>query len=207
VSDVFVELMIESGVLAFGDFTLKSGRASPYFFNLGRIAAGSGLTELGVAYAATLVARGELPDVLFGPAYKGIPLAVTAALALHRDHAVDVGVAFNRKEAKDHGEGGVLVGAPLDGRVTIVDDDLVRRAGRRLHSVVVALDRQEQIEPGVTAVQRLASSLGVPVYAIATLQDVISYLDSTSNYADALANIRAYQRSYCVMPGSDDDRC
>lgn len=215
--DSFVGFLIERGVLDFGEFTLKSGRKSPYFFNLGRIDDGRGLAVLGAAYAAALVERGDVPDVLFGPAYKGIPLAVATGVALHQQHGIDVGVAYNRKEAKDHGEGGVLVGAPLAGRVTIVDDvmtagtavaesaELVRRAGARLHSTLVALDRQEIVADGISAVQQMASRLDAPVHAIATLLDVISYLDSTSRYTDALASIRSYQLKYCVMPELPDD--
>jgi len=207
----FVREMIERGVLRFGDFTLKSGRKSPYFFNLGSIDDGAGLAMLGSAYAQALVASGQpLPDVLFGPAYKGIPIAVATAVALQRDHGRSVGVAFNRKEAKTHGEGGSLVGHPLRGRIMIVDDvmtagtavteavALVREAKGDLAGVLVALDRQEIVASGRTAVQQMAAQLGTPVDAIATLADVISYLDSHGGYADSLALIRAHQREYCI---------
>ncbi len=207
----FVGEMIERGVLRFGDFTLKSGRKSPYFFNLGSIDDGAGLAMLGSAYAQALVASGRpLPDVLFGPAYKGIPIAVATAVALQRDHGQSVGVAFNRKEAKTHGEGGSLVGHPLRGRILIVDDvmtagtavteavALVREAKGDLTGVLVALDRQEIVASGRTAVQQMAAQLGTPVDAIATLADVISYLDSHGGYADSLALIRAHQREYCI---------
>lgn len=203
--------MIERGVLRFGDFTLKSGRKSPYFFNLGSIDDGAGLAMLGSAYANAIVAWGQpLPDVIFGPAYKGIPIAVATATALYRDHGRSVGVTFNRKEAKAHGEGGLLVGHPVRGRVLIVDDvmtagtavteaaELVRQAGGELTGVLVALDRQEAVAPGRTAVDRMAEMLSAPVFAIATLADVIAYLDSRGGYADSLAQIRAYQRDYCV---------
>ena len=207
----FVREMVERGVLRFGDFTLKSGRKSPYFFNLGSIDDGAGLAVLGGAYAHRLMTSGRpLPDVIFGPAYKGIPIAVATAVALHRDHGKSVGVAFNRKEAKTHGEGGTLVGHPLEGRIVIVDDvmtagtavteaaRLVRQANGDLAEVLVALDRQETVAPGQTAVLQMAAQLGVPVVAIATLADVISYLDSRGGYADSLAHIRAHQREYCV---------
>ncbi len=207
----FVGEMIERGVLRFGDFTLKSGRKSPYFFNLGSIDDGAGLAMLGGAYAQSIMASGQpVPDVIFGPAYKGIPIAVATVTALHRDHGSSVGVAFNRKETKTHGEGGLLVGHPIRGRVLIVDDvmtagtavteaaDIVRRAGGELTGVLVALDRQEAVAPGQTAVDRMAEMLGAPVFAIATLADVIAYLDSRGAYADSLAQIRAYQRDYCV---------
>jgi len=207
----FVGEMIERGVLRFGDFTLKSGRKSPYFFNLGSIDDGAGLAILGDAYANAIVSLGrELPDVLFGPAYKGIPIAVAAAVALRRDHGISVGVAFNRKEPKSHGEGGSLIGHPLRGRVLIVDDvmtagtavteaaSLVRNGGGNLVGVLVALDRQELVAPGQTAVTRMAQELGAPVFAISTLRDVIAYLDSRGGYADSLAQIRTYQREHCV---------
>jgi len=207
----FVGEMIERGVLRFGDFTLKSGRRSPYFFNLGSIDDGAGLAMLGEAYANAIVSLGrELPDVLFGPAYKGIPIAVAAAVALQRDHGISVGVAFNRKETKSHGEGGSLIGHALQGRVLIVDDvmtagtavteaaSLVRNSTGNLVGVLVALDRQEIVAPGQTAVARMAQELGAPVFAISTLRDVIAYLDSRGGYADSLAQIRTYQREHCV---------
>jgi orotate phosphoribosyltransferase len=207
----FVAAMIEHDVLRFGDFTLKSGRRSPYFFNLGSIDDGGGLAMLGGAYAQAIVSSGRPPpDVIFGPAYKGIPIATTTAVALHRDHGISVGVAYNRKEAKTHGEGGTMVGHPLRGRVLIVDDvmtagtavteaaDLVAAAQGELVGVLVALDRQELVAPGRTAVMQMAQSLGAPVFSIATLADVIAYLDSRGGYADSLVRIRAYQREYCV---------
>ncbi|HTO57143.1 MAG TPA: orotate phosphoribosyltransferase [Pseudomonadales bacterium] len=209
--DRFVAEMIERGVLKFGDFTLKSGRKSPYFFNLGSIDDGAGLSLLGSAYAQAIVdSHLPLPDVVFGPAYKGIPIAVATATALHTEHGRDVGVAYNRKEAKTHGEGGLLVGRAIRGRVLIVDDvmtagtavteavDIVRAAGGELSGVLVALDRQEAIAPGVTAVTRMAAELGAPVFAIATLADVIAYLDRHGGYADSFDRIRGYQRAFCV---------
>ena len=207
----FVAAMMEHDVLRFGDFTLKSGRKSPYFFNLGSIDDGGGLAMLGGAYAQAIVASGRPPpDVIFGPAYKGIPIATATAIALHRDHGISVGVAYNRKEAKTHGEGGTMVGHPLRGRVLIVDDvmtagtavteaaDLVAASQGELVGVLVALDRQELVAPGRTAVMQMAQSLGAPVFSIATLADVIAYLDSRGSYADSLVRIRAYQREYCV---------
>jgi orotate phosphoribosyltransferase len=211
VGERFVAEMIERGVLKFGDFTLKSGRKSPYFFNLGSIDDGAGLAMLGSAYAQAIVeSLRPLPDVIFGPAYKGIPIATATAAALYREHGHTVGVAYNRKEAKTHGEGGVLVGRAIRGRVLIVDDvmtagtavteaaSIVRDAGGQLSGVLVALDRQEAIEPGVTAVTRMSKELGAPIYAIATLADVIAYLDSHGGYVDSLDRIRGYQREFCV---------
>lgn len=203
--------MIEHGVLRFGDFTLKSGRKSPYFFNLGAIADGKGLARLGRAYAEAMVTKGLIPDVLFGPAYKGIPIAVATATALWEVHGQRVGVAFNRKEAKSHGEGGSLVGHPLTGRVLIVDDvmtagtavieavEIVAQGGGELAGVLVALDRQELGEDGRTAVQAMAQRLATPVESIVALPDVIEFLDRVGTDADSLDRVRQYQSQHCLM--------
>ncbi|MDH3644154.1 MAG: orotate phosphoribosyltransferase [Gammaproteobacteria bacterium] len=208
-------LMVEQQVLKFGEFTLKSGRLSPYFFNLGAIDSGAAIASLGDAYAARIEALDVNFDVLFGPAYKGIPIAVATAEALARGGR-DVGWAFNRKEPKDHGEGGRFVGAALEGRVLLVDDvltagtavreaaGLIADAGAELAGVVIALDRQErqQASNGHTAVSELAAELKVPVVSIVTLQDVIEYLDSEPNqdkYRRAVVEeIKQYQEAYCV---------
>lgn len=208
----FVDLMIRSGVLRFGDFTLKSGRRSPYFFNLGAIADGEGLAALGRAYAHAIVVHGFAPDVIFGPAYKGIPIAVATGIALGQQHGRRVGVTFNRKEAKAHGEGGNLVGHALAGaRVLIVDDvmtagtavteavEIVKAASAQLLGVLVALDRRERMEDGRTAVQHMAARLAVPVASIVSLEDVIEFLDRSATDVDSLARIRTYQRQYCLM--------
>jgi len=205
----FVELMVKHGVLRFGRFTLKSGRESPYFFD-----DSAGVSVLGSAYARAIVAHGFEPDVVFGPAYKGIPIAVATCIALHRDHGRNVGLVFNRKEEKDHGEGGVLIGHRLEGKVLIVDDVMtagtavkesaatVTRSGATLHGILVALDRCERAEGGRTAVAQTAVDLGVPVKSIAALDDVIAYLDAhldiDSGHADALGRIRTYQTRHCV---------
>ncbi len=210
-------LLIEQQVLKFGDFTLKSGRRSPYFFNLGRINTGSAISQLGAAYAARISALALDCDLIFGPAYKGIPIAVAAAQALARQGA-DVGWAFNRKEAKDHGEGGQFVGADVTGRVLLVDDvltagtaireaaSLVLGAGATLVGVVIALDRQERRAGGATAVAELAKELGVPVVSLLNLQDVIEYLDlkggQDNHSPSVLAQVKAYQAEYCeLLPG------
>jgi orotate phosphoribosyltransferase len=207
----FVGLMIEHGVLRFGDFTLKSGRRSPYFFNLGAIADGEGLSRLGQAYADALVDLDLVPDVVFGPAYKGIPIAVATAVALAERHGRRVGVAFNRKEAKSHGEGGQLVGHALTGRVVIVDDvmtagtavaeavAIVRSTPATLAGVLVAMDRRERTDGDVTALARVEAELHVPARAIVCLEDVIQFLDSSGRDADSLARIREYQRQHCVV--------
>ena len=182
----FVASMIRQGVLRFGDFELKSGLRSPYFFNLGNVSGGAELAELGGFYADAIQASGIAFDVLFGPAYKGIPIAVATAIAL-AERGRSVGAAFDRKEAKAHGEGGKLIGAPLKGRVLMVDDvvtdgatkaegaAMIEAAGAKLAGLVVALDRQEIVADGQTAVERLKDRLGAPVLSIAALPDVIAY--------------------------------
>ena len=209
----FVALMIEHGVLKFGEFTLKSGRRSPYFFNLGAIDDGLGMKALGEAYADALVRHDLVPEVLFGPAYKGIPIATTTAVALKANHGINVGVTFNRKEAKAHGEGGSLIGHGLEGRVVVVDDvmsagtafreaaELVSAAGAKLGGSLVALDRREPSRPGgvQTAVEEVSEQYGVPVRAIVSLEDVTGYLDQNPVHADALRAIHAYQLDNCII--------
>lgn len=204
----FVGEMIARDVLAFGDYVLKSGRRSPYFFNLGLIADGEGLGVLGSAYAAEALQLPEVPGVLFGPAYKGIPIATATAVAMQRDHGRNTGAAYNRKEAKDHGEGGVLVGAPMAGRkVAIVDDvvtdgtakreavESVTAAGGEVIGVVLALDRQEPVAGSrETAVQVLERDFGIPVRCVANLDDVISYLDSHTGFQEQAARLARYRR-------------
>lgn len=190
----FVGEMIARDVLRFGNFVLKSGRRSPYFFNLGAVADAEGLAVLGSAYAAQAMALPTPPEVLFGPAYKGIPIAVAAAAAMLGEHGRNVGAAFNRKEAKQHGEGGSLVGAALAGKkVAIVDDvvtdgaakreafEAVTDAGGEVVGIVLALDRQEAAAEGAseTAVEALRRTLGVPVYSVANLDDVLAVLAAT----------------------------
>lgn len=209
-----LELLIEQSVLRFGEFTLKSGRQSPYFFNLGAINSGAAITRLGEAYAEGAQRLGLPFDAVFGPAYKGIPIAVATASALAA-RGRDCGWVFNRKEDKAHGEGGRFVGAPVTGRLLLVDDvltagtavreaaGLIQAAGGILVGVLIALDRQERVlaeEPG-TAVSRLAQELNVPVASLLTLEDVIEYLDlkgGTDNHPAAiLDSIRDYQAAFC----------
>ena len=212
--DSLLSLLIEQEVLRFGEFTLKSGRQSPYFFNLGAINTGASIATLGRAYADRAQAQGLAFDAVFGPAYKGIPIAVATAEALAA-RGSDCGWVFNRKEAKSHGEGGQFVGAPVAGRLLLVDDvltagtavreavALIREAGAELVGVMIALDRQERVvadEPG-TAVSRLRSELGVPVISLLTLQDVIEYLDlkgAADNHPPNIIDaVKAYQAAYC----------
>jgi orotate phosphoribosyltransferase len=181
----FLDFAIGRGVLRFGEFTLKSGRISPYFFNAGLFNSGTALRELGQAYAASAVASGIGFDMLFGPAYKGIALAAATAIALAESHGRDVPVAFNRKEAKDHGEAGVLIGAPLAGRVLIVDDvitagtsvresvALIRAHGAEPCGVLIALDRQERGAGALSAADEVRQQYGLPVVAIAGLDELL----------------------------------
>ena len=204
----FLDTALARGVLRFGDFTLKSGRQSPYFFNMGRIDTGAALAEVGSAYAAA--ANGMPFDMLFGPAYKGIPLAAATAVALAREHSRDVPWAYNRKEAKDHGEGGLIVGAPLAGRVLIVDDvitagtavreslALIRDAGATVAGVLVALDRQERGQGELSAVQELAHNEGVPVVAIVGLADLLEYAGSRPELAGERGRLQAYRDRWGV---------
>ncbi len=206
----FIASMIRQGVLRFGDFELKSGLRSPYFFNLGNVSGGPELAELGGFYAHAIQASGLAFDVLFGPAYKGIPIAVATAIAL-AERGRSVGAAFDRKEAKAHGEGGKLIGAPLKGRVLMVDDvvtdgatkaegaAMIEAAGAKLAGLVVALDRQEIVADGQTAVERLKDRLGAPVLSIAALPDVIAYFraqeaDASSENLNALLR---HQELHC----------
>jgi len=205
----FIRLCLELGVLRFGDFRLKSGRQSPYFFNAGLFNTGRAIAALGRHYARAAALSGLAFDMLFGPAYKGIPLvtATAAALALHESR--DLPFAFNRKEAKDHGEGGTLIGAPLAGRVLIVDDvitagtairesvELIRRHGATATGVLIALDREERGQGERSAVQEVQEMLGLPVVAVLRLRDLLTHLEATGETA-ILAAVRAYRDRYGV---------
>ncbi|WP_426285960.1 orotate phosphoribosyltransferase [Luteibacter sp. E-22] len=206
----FIELTLARDVLRFGDFTLKSGRSSPYFFNMGRIDSGAALARLGRAYAAAAVRSGVPFDMLFGPAYKGIALAAATAIALADTQDRDLPWAYNRKEAKDHGEGGTLVGAPLRGRVLIVDDvmtagtavreslELIRSQGAEPAGVLIALDRQERGQGERSAAQEVAAQFGIPVIAIATLADVLTYAGERPELAAEHGRLLAYRELYGV---------
>jgi orotate phosphoribosyltransferase len=205
----FIDLCLELGVLRFGEFKLKSGRVSPYFFNAGLFNSGRALAALGRAYAEAIQAANLEFDVLFGPAYKGIPLVAATAVALADHFDRDVPWAFNRKEAKDHGEGGSIVGAPLRGRVLIVDDvitagtaireatDIIRAAGAQPIGVVLALDRQERGQGSLSAVQEVEQTLQLPVTSILRLSDLIDYLRGSGD-ATQLAAIERYRNEYGV---------
>jgi len=206
----FIEFALEKQVLKFGEFTLKSGRKSPYFFNAGLFNSGRDLARLGRFYAAALVDAGIDYDLLFGPAYKGIPIATTTAVALAEHHDLDVPYCFNRKEAKDHGEGGNLVGSPLAGRVMLVDDvitagtairesmDIIQAHGAKLAGVLIALDRQERGKGELSAIQEVERDYGAKVISIITLADLISYLEQQPGQAAMLEKVRAYRSEYGI---------
>ncbi len=206
----FIELAREYDVLRFGEFTLKSGRVSPYFFNAGAFASGRALAALGRCYAERIVESGVAFDVLLGPAYKGIPLAAVTAVALADQHDRDVPFAYNRKEAKDHGEGGSMVGAPLEGRVLVIDDvitagtavreviGMIEAAGAELAGVAIGLDRQERGAGDRSAIQELEEAHGIPVMSIIQMHHIIDYLEASGDQAEALAAMRAYRERYGV---------
>ena len=207
----FIELARRHDVLRFGAFTLKSGRQSPYFFDAGAFASGGALATLGRCYARRIVDAGVDFDVLLGPAYKGIPLAAATAVALADQHGRDLPFAYNRKEAKDHGEGGLLVGAPLEGRVLVIDDvmtagtavaevvAMIEAAGASLAGVVIGLDRRERGQGERSAVQETAERYGVPVLAIVHLGHLIDYLEERDDVpAGALDAMLAYRERYGV---------
>ena len=206
----FIEFALERGVLRFGEFTLKSGRKSPYFFNAGLFNTGAALAALGRFYARAIVDSGIGFDVLFGPAYKGIPLAAVTALALSEHHALDVPYAFNRKEAKDHGEGGTIVGAPLAGRVLIIDDvitagtaigeavDVIRAQGAEPVGVVICLDRQERGAGEASAIDEVKQRHGLAVVTVATLADLVANLADKPELADSLAALERYRGAYGI---------
>lgn len=207
----FIDFALQTGVLKFGQFKLKSGRISPYFFNAGLFNTGAALAHLGRYYAQAIVDSGIQFDVLYGPAYKGIPLAAVTAAALYDHHGKDVAYAFNRKEAKDHGEGGVIVGHALAGKVLIIDDvisagtsvreslDIIKHEGATPAGVVIALDRQERGTGSTSAVQQVEQEYGLPVAAIARLKDLISYLSQRQDdLAQHLPAIQEYRATYGV---------
>ena len=207
----FIELARQHNVLKFGEFTLKSGRISPYFFNAGAFCSGDALAQLGRCYAQRIVESGVQFDVLLGPAYKGIPLATTTAVALAEHHGRDVPFAYNRKEAKSHGEGGVMVGAPLQGRVLIIDDvitagtavreviAMITEAGAELAGVSVGLNRKERGAGALSAIQELEQDYGVPVMSIIDMDHIIAYLEaSEEGLAPSLHAMRDYRIRYGV---------
>ncbi len=206
----FIQLAIKHQALCFGEFTLKSGRTSPYFFNAGRFQTGTALAELGRYYAAAIKDANIHFDIVFGPAYKGIPLAATTAIALADTYQQDLPYCYNRKEAKDHGEGGTLVGAPLQGKVLIVDDvitagtavrevmSIIKFAGAQPAAVLIGLNRQEKGQSNLSAIQEVEQSFGIPVVSIINLNHIIDYLESQPNQENMVAKIKAYRATYGV---------
>jgi orotate phosphoribosyltransferase len=205
----FIELARAVDALKFGEYTLKSGRLSPYFFNAGAFCSGSSLAALGQFYAAAIVESGVEFDVLLGPAYKGIPLAAAVAVALAQEHDRDVPYAYNRKEAKDHGEGGIMVGAPLRGRVLVVDDvitagtaireiiAIISAEGAQCAGVTVGLDRQERGQGQFSAIQELEQEFGLQVISIINLQNLINYLQSLGDEASEIVQLtEKYREDY-----------
>ncbi|GAB4296755.1 MAG: orotate phosphoribosyltransferase [Thiohalomonadaceae bacterium] len=206
----FIQFAIDNQVLRFGQFTLKSGRLSPYFFNAGLFNTGAQLARLGRYYAAAIQDSGIAFDTLFGPAYKGIPLASATAIALAEHHDRNVPWCFNRKEAKDHGEGGNIVGAPLKGRILIIDDvitagtairesmAIIDKAGAQAAGVVIALDRQERGKGELSAIQEVEQNFGMQVVSIITLADLMQFLEGDATLGQHLDAVRAYRAEYGV---------
>ena len=206
----FIRFAIDRGVLRFGQFTLKSGRTSPYFFNAGLFNSGSALAQLGRFYAAAIVESGISFEVLFGPAYKGIPLAATTAVALAEHHGIDTPWCFNRKEAKDHGEGGSLVGAPLTGNVLIIDDvitagtairevmQIIQGANANACGVLIALNRQERGNGELSAIQEVERDFSIPVVSIVSLNQVLEFLADDPQLKQHLPAVEAYRAQYGI---------
>ena len=206
----FIEFALEKEVLKFGEFTLKSGRTSPYFFNAGLFNTGRDLSRLGRFYAAALVDSGIEYDVVFGPAYKGIPIATTTVVALNDHHDIDAPYCFNRKEKKDHGEGGSLVGSALEGRIVLVDDvitagtairesmDIIQAHNAELSGVLIALDRQEKGKGELSAIQEVERDYACKVLSIVTLGDLVTFLADKPEMQQHLENVKTYRENYGI---------
>ena len=207
----FIRFALDRNVLRFGEFTLKSGRTSPYFFNAGLFNTGSSLARLGRYYAQAMIHNGPKDvDMIFGPAYKGIPLAAVTAVSLADSFDIDLPYCFNRKEAKDHGEGGSLVGAPLEGRVLIIDDvitagtairevmQIIKTAGAEPAAVMVALDRQERGQGELSAIQEVERDFGIPVISIVSLTQILAFLEDDEQLRKYLPAVQAYREQYGI---------
>lgn len=206
----FIEFAIKNDVLRFGEFTLKSGRISPYFFNAGLFNSGEALAKLGQYYAAAITESSLKFDVLFGPAYKGIPLATTCAVALYEHQNTNIPYSFNRKEAKAHGEGGSIVGAALAGDILIIDDvitagtairesmDIIAAAGAKSAGVIIALDRQEKGTGELSAIQEVEQQYNIPVLSIIKLEHLISYIEGNADFTQYLEKVKAYRDQYGI---------
>ncbi len=205
----FIELAIKHKALCFGEFTLKSGRVSPYFFNAGRFQSGSALAALGSFYAQALMHSGVEVDLLFGPAYKGIPLVSVTSAALSTEHGLDFPICYNRKEVKEHGEGGLLVGASLQGKVAVIDDvitagtavreviDLINEHQAELGAVLIGLDRQEKGQGELSAIQEVEREYGIPVISIVKLEHILQYMQG-QNEPHLVEAIEAYRKDFGV---------
>jgi len=206
----FIEFALKNDVLRFGEFTLKSGRVSPYFFNAGLFNSGEALAKLGQYYAAAIKESGVKFDVLFGPAYKGIPLATTCAVALYEHQNTNIPYSFNRKEAKAHGEGGNIVGAALEGDILIIDDvitagtairesmDIIAAANAKPAGVIIALDRQEKGTGELSAIQEVEQDYSIPVLSIIKLEHLITYLKGNAEFGEYLDKVTAYRDQYGI---------
>jgi orotate phosphoribosyltransferase len=206
----FIEFAIKNDVLRFGEFTLKSGRVSPYFFNAGLFNSGEALAKLGQYYAAAIKDSAVKFDVLFGPAYKGIPLATTCAVALYEHQNTNIPYSFNRKEAKAHGEGGNIVGAPLEGDILIIDDvitagtairesmDIIAAANANPAGVIIALDRQEKGTGELSAIQEVEQQYSIPVLSIIKLEHLITYIEGNPDFSEYLDKVKAYRDQYGI---------
>ncbi|WP_439239506.1 orotate phosphoribosyltransferase [Lonepinella sp. BR2919] len=206
----FIQFALSRNVLRFGEFTLKSGRKSPYFFNAGLFNTGADLAKLGEFYAKAIVASGLNYDVIFGPAYKGIPIGTTVSVALFNQFGLDKPVCFNRKEAKDHGEGGNLIGSPLQGKVLLVDDvitagtaireamDIIAANGASLSAVVIALNRKEKGKGELSAIQEVERDYQCDVLSIVDLDDLMQFIENDSQYSQYLPAMREYREKYGV---------
>ena len=206
----FIQLALSHHALKFGEFTLKSGRQSPYFFNVGQFNTGQALKTLGECYAQALIDSGMTFDSLFGPAYKGIPLACTTAIGMAAKNNQDVPYSFNRKEEKDHGEGGQIVGAPLKGKIVIVDDvitkgtavresfDIIAKSTATISGILVALDRQERGQGHRSATQEIQEEFKVKVHAIITFDDIIEYVNKSADFAKYKDSMHNYREQYGI---------
>ena len=206
----FIEFALKNDVLRFGEFTLKSGRVSPYFFNAGLFNSGEALAKLGQYYAASIADSEVKFDVLFGPAYKGIPLATTCAVALYEHQNTNIPYSFNRKEAKAHGEGGNIVGAALEGDILIIDDvitagtairesmDIIAAANAKPAGVIIALDRQEKGTGELSAIQEVEQQYNIPVLSIIKLEHLITYIEGNADFNQYLDKVKAYREQYGI---------
>ena len=209
-TSLFIEFAIEKKVLQFGDFITKAGRSSPYFFNLGKFNDGKSLKLLGEFYANKIIDTKIEFDLIFGPAYKGIPLVSSASVALSNKD-INAPYSFNRKEIKDHGEGGQIIGSPIKGKVLILDDvisagtsisesyNLIKNSGAHIVGVIVAIDRQEKGEDSLSATQEIAIKYSIPVFSIITLEDIVNYLESVNGFNNELELIKNFQKTYGVI--------